>query len=235
MKVLIVDDERLARNELRRMLQAVPGVEIAGEARNAGEALDLIARLRPELILLDVQMPEVDGFQMLERLEDTPAVIFTTAYDQYALRAFEVSALDYLVKPIVPERLAAALAKAQSRLAPAADPSRLGAGRKIFVRDGERCWLVALEEIVLMESEGNYTTLVFGHDRPMLARPLSALEKRLDPTLFFRANRRQIMNLQKVVSIEPAIDGGLRVTLAGGIIVAMSRRQARRFRSQAGL
>ena len=235
MRVAIIDDERLARNELRRMLAAVPDVEIVGEARNAGEAIALIARLRPGLILLDVQMPDHDGFELLERLDDTPAVIFTTAFDQYAVRAFEVSALDYLVKPIVPERLAAAIARAAARLAPSTDPARLGVDRKIFVRDGERCWFVAVADIVMMESEGNYTTLCFGTHRPMLPRSLVALEQRLDPSMFFRANRRQVINLGHVASVEPAVDGGLRVTLTGGLAVEMSRRQARRFQASTRL
>jgi two-component system LytT family response regulator len=231
MRVVIVDDERLARNELRRMLAAVPEVEIAGEARNADEAVELIERVRPDLLLLDIQMPECDGFGLLERLEAAPAVIFTTAFDQHALRAFEVSALDYLVKPIPPERLSAALAKAASRMSPVADGARLGAGRKVFVRDGERCWFVALEDIVVLESEGNYTQLRFGAHRPMLPRSLSALEDRLDPAMFFRANRRQIINLRHVEALTPAIDGGLCVSLTGGISVEMSRRQARRFQA----
>jgi len=234
-KVLIVDDERLARNELRRMLAALPEVEIVGEARAADEAIELIERLQPDLLLLDIRMPECDGFELLERLDAAPAVIFTTAFDHYALRAFEVSALDYLVKPIPPERLAAAIAKAAGRLMPIADSARLGAGRKIFVRDGERCWFVALEDIVVLESEGNYTQLRFGDHRPMLPRSLAALEERLDPALFFRANRRQIINLRHVQTIAAAIDGGLVVTMTGGLAVEMSRRQARRFQAETRL
>lgn len=234
MKALIIDDERLARSELRRMLEAIGDVEIAGEARNADEAVELIARVQPDVLLLDVQMPGGDGFELLERLDAAPAVIFTTAFDHYALRAFEVSALDYLVKPIDPDRLATAIARTAARLAStatAAAPERLGAGRKIFVRDGERCWFVALEDIIVMESEGNYTQLRFGAHRPMLPRSLAALELRLDPALFFRANRRQLINLCHVQSLAPAIDGGLSVSLTGGITVEMSRRQARRFQS----
>ncbi|MEO8704190.1 MAG: LytTR family DNA-binding domain-containing protein [Kofleriaceae bacterium] len=227
MKVLVIDDERLARNELRRMLAAIPEVELVGEAANADEAIDAIERLEPELLLLDVQMPECDGFQLLERLDSAPAVIFTTAFDAYALRAFEVSALDYLVKPIAPERLVQAVAKAKVRRADT--ESRLGAGRKIFVRDGQRCWFVALEDVVVMESEGNYTKLVFAGESPMLPRSLAALEDRLDPQLFFRANRRQIINLRHIQSIATAFDGGLRATLTGDLVVELSRRQARKF------
>jgi len=238
MRVVIVDDERLARNELRRMLAQLPDVEIAGEAKSADEAEQLIAQVQPDVVLLDIQMPDCDGFGLLERLEVAPAVIFTTAFDQYALRAFEVSALDYLMKPIPPDRLAAAIARAASRIAasaPEADAGRLGAGRKIFVRDGERCWFVALEDIVVMESEGNYTQLVFGGHRPMLPRSLAALEDRLDPALFVRANRRQLINLRHVTALAPALDGGLSVTLTGGINVEMSRRQARRFQAMTRL
>ncbi|MEO7733217.1 MAG: response regulator, partial [Kofleriaceae bacterium] len=126
MRVLIIDDERLARSELRRLLGAHPELEIVGEARNADEALDQIARFAPDLVFLDVRMPGCDGFELLERLDDAPAVIFTTAFDQYALRAFEVSALDYLVKPIRPDRLAAALAKAAARIPASAGHQPLG-------------------------------------------------------------------------------------------------------------
>ncbi|HEX3764070.1 MAG TPA: response regulator [Kofleriaceae bacterium] len=163
MRALIVDDERLARNELRRLLEALGEVEVVGEARNADEAVEQIGRLRPDLLFLDIQMPGCDGFELLERLSEAPRVIFTTAFDRYALRAFEVSALDYLVKPIAPARLAAAVAKAAAvPAAGAADPAGpLGRGQRIFVRDAERCWFVAIEDIVLIESEGNYARLHF--------------------------------------------------------------------------
>ena len=232
MKVLIVDDERLARGELRRLLAAVPDVEVAGEARDVDEALALIDKLDPDLLLLDVQMPGGDGFSLLERLDHAPAVIFTTAFSEHAVRAFEVSALDYLVKPIAPDRLAAAIAKAATHLGPAdAAERRLGAGHRIFVREGERCWFVALEDIVVLESEGNYTQIVFGTQRPMIPRSLVSLEERLDPAMFFRANRRQLINLRHVVSLAPVFDGGLAVKLTGDIAVEMSRRQARLFQA----
>jgi len=234
-KVLIVDDERLARIELRRLLAELSDVEVVGEARDVDEAVAIVDKLDPDLMLLDVQMPGGDGFSLLERLDHAPAVIFTTAFSEHAVRAFEVSALDYLVKPIAPERLAAAITKAAVRLAPAsasdADELRLGAGRRIFVRDGERCWFVAIEDIVVLESEGNYTQIVFGAHRPMLPRSLVSLEDRLDPAMFFRANRRQLINLRHVLSLAPALDGGLAVELTGGITIEMSRRQARLFQA----
>jgi two-component system LytT family response regulator len=231
--VLIVDDERLARNELRRMLAAIPEVEVVGEAKHADDALEQIGRLQPDLILLDVQMPGGDGFSLLERLDEAPAVIFTTAFDQYALRAFEVSALDYLVKPIAPDRLAAALAKVAIR--PAAATGPLGRGQRIFVRDGERCWFVAVEDIVAIESEGNYARLHFAGHQAVLPRSLNAIGERLDPALFFRANRRQIVNVEHIAAIAPWPNDGYLVTLAGGLRVEMSRRQARLFHARARL
>ena len=166
MTALIVDDERLARLELHRLLGAYPEVEIVGEARNAEEALELVPKLAPDVIFLDIQMPGMSGFDLLERLEDVPQVIFTTAYDAYALKAFEVNALDYLLKPIAPARLEAALAKV--RIAP-----RQGRLERVFVRDGDRCWIVRLPDIFLLESEGNYTRVWFGNERPLIRRSLN--------------------------------------------------------------
>ena len=232
MRVLIVDDERLARNELRRLLAASAQVEVVGEAKNADEALAQIAQLEPDLLFLDVRMPGCDGFELLGRLKAAaPAVIFTTAFDQYALRAFEVNALDYLVKPIAPDRLSAALARAAARvpLAPPPGSERLGRGQRIFVRDGERCWFVPVEDIVLIESEGNYVRLAFSDQRPLLQRSLTAMEQRLDPALFFRANRRQMVNVDCIESLAPWANDGYLVELTGGTKVEMSRRQARLF------
>jgi two-component system LytT family response regulator len=223
MTALIVDDERLARLELRRLLAAHPEVEILGEARGGGEALALIPKLAPDLIFLDIQMPGMTGFDLLERLEDLPQTIFTTAYDEYAIKAFEVNALDYLLKPVVPARLAAALA----RVRPRAAQSRL---EQVFVRDGDRCWIVRLPEIFLLESEGNYTRLYFGRERPLIRRSLNALEEQLDPGSFFRAGRKQIINLKWIEKVDIGIAGGLEVTLRGGRSVEMSRRQSVRLR-----
>jgi len=188
MTALIVDDERLARLELRRLLASHPEVEIVGEARNAEEALDLLPKLAPDLVFLDIQMPGMTGFDLLERLEDIPQVMFTTAYDAYAIQAFEVSALDYLLKPIAPARLAAALAKVR----PAQQHGRL---EQVFVREGDRCWIVQLTDVFLLESEGNYTRVCFGKERPLIRRSLNTLEEQLDDAVFFRAGRKQIVNL----------------------------------------
>jgi two-component system LytT family response regulator len=223
MKALIVDDERLARLELRRLLAEHPEVEVVGEARSGEEALVLTPQLAPDLLFLDIQMPGMTGFDLLERLEDLPQVVFTTAYDQYAIQAFEVNAPDYLLKPIVPARLAAAL----GRVRPHSERSRL---EQVFVRDGDRCWIVRLPDIFLMESEGNYTRLHFGSERPLIRRSLNALEEQLDPAIFFRAGRKEILNLKWIDKVDLSVAGGLVVTLRGGRTVEMSRRQSLRLR-----
>jgi two-component system LytT family response regulator len=219
MKAILVDDERIARQELRRLLAAHPEIEILGEAQNGEQALELIPKLAPDVIFLDIQMPEMTGFEMLARLDDVPQIIFTTAYDEYAIKAFEVSALDYLLKPIAPARLAAAVAK----LRPRKIPPRL---EQVFVRDGERCWLVRVADIYLLESEGNYTRVCFKNERPLIARSLATLESRLDPSIFFRASRAQIVNLKWIDKVETGPAGNLVVTLRGGQEVAISRRQS---------
>ena len=223
MTALIIDDERLARLELRRLLAAHAEVEIVGEARNAEEALEVIPKIAPDLIFLDIQMPGITGFELLERLEDLPQVIFTTAYDAYAIQAFEVSALDYLLKPIAPARLASALAKVRPG-------PRYGALERVFVRDGDRCWIVPLPDIFLLESEGNYTRIYFSSERPLIRRSLNALEQQLDPAMFFRAGRKQIVNLKWIDRVDVGVSGGFVVTLRGGRTVEMSRRQSTRLR-----
>jgi two-component system, LytTR family, response regulator len=228
MRALIVDDERLARLEMRRLLSAHPDVEIAGEARGGPEAVDLVRKLAPDVMFLDIQMPGMTGFDVLEALDDVPAVIFTTAYDEYAVRAFEVNALDYLMKPVAPERLAAALAKVR----PHTGTPRL---ESVFVRDGDRCWIVRLPDIFLLESEGNYTRLYFAGERPLIRRSLSALEAQLDPAAFFRAGRKQIVNLKWIERVDVGVAGGLVVHLRSGHTVEMSRRQSARLRDAMSL
>ncbi|HZT74327.1 MAG TPA: LytTR family DNA-binding domain-containing protein [Terriglobales bacterium] len=232
MRAVIVDDERLAREELRRLLAAHPDIEIVAEGRDADEAEALLAEHRPDLLFLDIQMPGRNGLEMLESLDDAPLVIFTTAFEEYALRAFEVSALDYLLKPVAPQRLARALARARERAAAAgpAPAARLGPLRQVFVREGERCWLVRVADIKLLQSEGNYTRVHFGAQHPLVPRSLAALEARLDPETFFRANRAAIVNLRWVAAVTPEVDGGYALELREGPRVAVSRRQARRLR-----
>ena len=243
MKALIIDDERLARNELRRLLENFPKVEIVGEAANADEATKLIEELQPDLLFLDIQMPGKNGFELLESLDDAhPEVIFTTAYDEYAIKAFEYNALDYLLKPIDLQRLTEAMSRVvdefeKKREAQIADVRKLlGETDHVFVKDGEKCWFVKLGKVRLFESMGNYVRLHFDDQKPLVLKSLNALEERLDPLSFFRANRKHIINLQYIDKIEPWFSGGLLVTLRGnGEKIEISRRQAIRFKEMLSL
>lgn len=231
MKAMIIDDEPPARRELRRLLTGFPWVEIVGEAGNVDQATGMVETLSPELLFLDIQMPGGSGFDLLARLEDVPQVIFTTAYDEHAVRAFKVDALDYLLKPIEPARLAEALGRVKSAEA-ARTPKPHAVLEQIFVRDGSRCWFVPLREVRLLTSEGNYIRLSWGKSQPLLGRALAALEQRLDPTRFFRANRRQIINLDFIETVELGVNGRLHAQLRDGPEVEISRRQARLFKTK---
>lgn len=240
MNALLIDDERLARNELRRLLAGFDDIAIVGEAANAKQAREQIAALQPDLLFLDVQMPGETGMALLESLEPPiPQVIFTTAFDEFAVKAFELNALDYLLKPVDPDRLAAAIMRLREKAGPASapteKPARLAAEDKVFVREGDHCWFVEVKQIRLLESEGNYTRLHFGDAQPQLFRSLNAMEARLDPRYFFRANRRQIINFAWIEKIEPWFSGGLLVQLQGGEKVELSRRQAQEFREKMSL
>jgi two-component system, LytTR family, response regulator len=243
MKAIIIDDERLARLELRKLLLDFPEVEVVDEAANAEEGITKIESQSPDLIFLDIQMPGKTGFDMLSSLERSPNVIFTTAYDEYALKAFEVNALDYLLKPIEPKRLADAIQKIH--LAESKEPGTNGAEfinrslltehDQVFVKDGERCWFVKLTEIRLFESVGNYAKVFFGPNKPLILKSLNALEERLDQKVFFRANRKHIVNLRMIDKIEPYFNGGLLLELKGGEKIEVSRRQTVKFKEMMSL
>jgi two-component system, LytTR family, response regulator len=240
MKALVIDDERLARSELRRLLKAHTEIEIVGEAANAAQAEEKIASLRPDLIFLDVQMPGRTGFELLADLPDAPRVIFTTAYDQYALKAFDFGALDYLLKPIEPARLAQAIARLQAKEetpeAPTPTEGLLREGDQVFLKDGERCWLVRVSDIRLLESEGNYARVYFADNRPLIPRSLQTLEARLDPQLFFRVSRQHIINLRAVRKVEPWFDGGLLLRLGeNDSEIKVARRRAQELRERLSL
>lgn len=237
MKALIIDDERLARKELTTLLAAHEQISIVGEAANADEAEALITEKRPDLIFLDINMPGRSGFELLEALDQAPQVIFVTAYDEHALKAFSVNALDYLLKPIDPERLAAAVAKLNENThhdGPVRELLR--ESDQIFLKDGEKCWFVTLKDVRSFESEGNYVRVRFNDHKPLVLRSLNKLEEKLDPLVFFRANRKHIINLRWVESIEPWFSGGLMVKLkhkgkdGEPETVEVSRRQAARFK-----
>jgi two-component system LytT family response regulator len=232
MKALIVDDEPLARRELRRLLAAHRSIQIVGEAGDIDEARERIVALLPTVVFLDIQMPGGTGFDLLAQLERVPRIVFTTAYDRYAVQAFNVNALDYLLKPIEPERLATAVDKLQ-----ATTPARREANEdpwleQLFVRDGPRCWFIPLREVSVISADGNYVRLQWGKERPLLGRSLTALEGKLDPRRFFRANRQQIINLELVRSVDLGVGGRLHVQFSDGREIQISRRQARQFRER---
>ncbi len=240
MKALVVDDERLARKELISLLSNYPNIEIVGEAKNADDAQEKIAELKPELLFLDIQMPGRDGFELLESLDVTPKVIFTTAYDEYALKAFEVSALDYLLKPIRKERLDECIQKVEEEenadKTEAPSPEyKLKLNDRVFVKDGDKCWFVRLSDVRIFESDGNYIKVYFDTFKPMIHKSLNALDKKLDDRSFFRASRKHIVNLSWVESIEPWFNGGLLVKMKGGEKVEVSRRQASKFKDMMSL
>ena len=224
MRALLVDDERLARVGLRRLLRGHSDVVIVGEAANFDEASAQIHRLHPDLLFLDVEMPGCSGLQLLSELEESPLVIFTTAYENYALRAFGVGAIDYLLKPIAAERLGIALTRARRLIEPKA--AETGYSRRFLLRHGDQCWIVPASKIRLLKSEGNYTRVHFGDNFAMISKSLNALQARLDPKVFFRVNRSHIINLQDVKVIHPQADGTFLATLADGLQVVISRRQA---------
>ncbi len=239
MKALIIDDERLARTELKRLLTPFKEIKVVGEAVNAEDALEKIQQLKPNLLFLDVQMPGKTGFEMLEELDSVPIVIFVTAYDEYALKAFEYNALDYLLKPIEPKRLEETInkliEKRRRKIIGELDKENLAETDQVFVKDGEKCWFVKLETIRLFESEGNYVRIYFGDNKPLILRTLNYLDERLDDKTFFRANRKHIINLKWVASIEPWLNGGLLVKLKDGQKVEVSRRQAIKFKDMLSL
>lgn len=239
-KTLIVDDERLAREEMKNVLKDFVEIEVIGEAQNGEEALRLIDELSPDLIFLDINMPGMNGFELLKSLDFIPNVIFVTAYDEFAIKAFEVSALDYLLKPIDPDRLAEAIAKLkkksdnefESELSLKTDrQSRLlGRADQVFIKDGEKCYFVKLGDVRMLESDGNYVKVHFDKNRPLILRSLNSFEERLDPESFFRANRKFIVNIEWVQSVENWFNGGLQLELTTGEKIEVSRRQTIRFK-----
>ncbi|HEY4324632.1 MAG TPA: response regulator [Mucilaginibacter sp.] len=224
-QVLIIDDERTARDEVRRLLENYPEFEIVGEARNADEAKNLIELKHPDLIFLDIQMPEKSGFELLESLDDVPQVIFVTAFDQYAVRAFEVSAIDYLMKPVREERFAKAVEQVRSKLTKPVNT------RQIFVKDGQRYHFINWDNVHLIESMDNYARLFFGDKKVFLKSSLNQLEKKLDEAVFFRINRAQIINMKFVEKISGTSNGRIKITLKTGEALEASERQSVKFKN----
>lgn len=232
MRALLVDDERLARVEFTRLLEKFPEIEIVGEASNGEEAIEKIEELNPDLVFLDIQMPGMTGFEVLEHLHIVPSIIFVTAYDEYALKAFEVNALDYILKPVELNRLEKAIEKVKMDKEEKANLSdeKLSYNSQIFIKDGEKCWFVQMEKVRMFESEGNYVRLYFENSKPMILKSLNNLEKRLSDKEFFRISRKYIINLTWIEKVEAWFNGGLRVTLKSGEKLEISRRQTSRFK-----
>jgi two-component system LytT family response regulator len=239
-RTLIIDDERLAREEMKSILKEFTEVEIIGEANDGVEGLEKIEELGPDLIFLDINMPGLNGFEMLKKLDNIPYVIFVTAYDDYAIKAFEVNALDYLLKPIDIERLNESINKLRLKIESEYEselPLRvsrenkvLGKKDKVFIKDGEKCFFVQLSDVRMLESDGNYVKVHFGKSRPLILRSLNSFEEKLDPESFFRANRKFIVNLDWIASVENWFNGGLQLELTTGEKVEVSRRQTIRFK-----
>ncbi len=231
MKALIVDDTRLARQELQFLLQNHKEVDVIGEAENADEAKSMIEELKPDLVFLDIQMPDKDGFELLEMLDEVPQIIFTTAYSEYAIKAFDYNALDYLKKPITDDRLSVALQRVIENIEKSEEPKDvLNENSQVFVKDGEKCWFVTLKDVRLFEIWDNYTRIYFDEHKPMIPKTLQYMESRLDPKIFFRANRQQIINMKWIDKIEPWFSGTIRLYLKDGTEIEVSRRQTSRFK-----
>jgi two-component system LytT family response regulator len=240
-KAIIIDDERLARAELKKMLAEFQDIEIIAEAANAGEGIEKIETLQPDLIFLDIQMPDKTGFELLQELDKAPKVVFTTAYDEFALKAFEYNAMDYLLKPIDKKRLSDAIQKLilseekEALVQSVVNRNILTENDQVFVKDGEKCWFVKLSEVRLFESAGNYAKVFFGSNKPLILKSLNALEERLDDKTFFRANRKHIINMRMIVKVEPYFNNGLMLELQGGDKIEVSRRQSVKFREMMSL
>ena len=241
---IIIDDEKFCIEVMEELISThCPGIAIAASCQSGEEGIAAIGRHQPDLIFLDIEMPRMNGFDLLKKLLPFHFdVIFTTAYDNYAIRAFKYSALDYLLKPIEPKRLTDAIQKVQYEMSKKREGVNGMINRgplteidQVFVKDGERCWFVKLGEVRLFESVGNYAKVFFGNNKPLILKSLNALEERLDEKVFFRANRKHIVNLRMIEKIEPYFNGGLLLELKGGDKIEVSRRQTVKFKEMMSL
>ncbi|WP_421810033.1 LytR/AlgR family response regulator transcription factor [Flagellimonas sp.] len=238
-KAVIVEDSRLARNELKELIKKYDDIEILGEAENVDAGFELIQSTSPDLLFLDINMPEKDGFELLEMLDEVPITIFTTAFDEYAIKSFEYNALDYLLKPVSEKRFDMAMEKVRTKLESArtgADMSKkLKESSQIFIKDGESCWLVKIGDISHFEIVGNYTRVFFGDKKPLLYKSLNLVEEKLPEASFFRANRQQIVNTHFIESVVPWFNGKLKLIMQNGEEIEVSRRQSYIFKDRMSL
>ena len=244
MKAIVVEDSRLAREGLVRMLKDYPELTVVGQADHAGSALTLVDETHPDVIFLDIHMPGGTGFDLLEKLSYLPQIIFTTAYSEHAIRSFDFNTIDYLLKPISKERLTIAVNKLLARTntnhndtdtedetqsdndknQTVKDP--LEGHSKLLVKDGDHCFLIRLDTIRYIESQKNYVQLFFENNKAFVKKSLNSIETRLPKSIFFRANRQFIVNLQEIRRIEESISDGFVVTMSDGKELEISRRNA---------
>ncbi len=235
-KAVIVEDSRLARNELKELLKKHADIILLGEAENVDKGIELIEATQPDLLFLDINMPEKDGFELLEMLDEVPITIFTTAFDEYAIKSFEYNALDYLLKPINQKRFDLAILKAKKLLEgnseSSAEGKQLTEKSQIFIKDGEKCWLVRIGEISHFEIVGNYSRVFFAQESPLLYKSLNQIEEKLPESQFFRANRQQIVNTNFINQVVPWFNGKLKLTMKNGDEIEVSRRQSYLFKDK---
>ncbi|MFT5573034.1 MAG: two-component system LytT family response regulator [Cryomorphaceae bacterium] len=228
MKAIVVEDSRLARQGLLRMLEQFSSLQVVGSAEHPSSAMDLIDEFKPDVVFLDIHMPGETGFDLLDKLDYTPQVIFTTAYSEYAYRSFDYNAVDYLLKPISKERLAEAVGKLSGSESPAGETvsEPLERNSKIFIKDGDDCHLVTLSDIRYFESCKNYVRVFFGDKNAYIKKPLSIVEKRLPAQLFFKVSRQFVVNLFEIKSIDESIGDGYDITMGDNKVISVSRRNA---------
>lgn len=236
MRAMVIEDSRLAREGLIRMLQAFAEIEVIGQAENADAALALIRELRPELLFLDIHMPGASGFELLEQLDYTPRIIFTTAYSEHAIRSFDYHTVDYLLKPISADRLAKAIAKISepSEQDTAAKPP-LDMTSRVFIKDGDHCHLVLVESISYIESCKNYVRVYFADKKVFVKKSMNTIDERLPPKHFFRISRQHIVNLQAIAQIAESVGEGYELTMSDGAVLEVSRRNAIVLKERLGL
>ncbi|WP_353480623.1 LytTR family DNA-binding domain-containing protein [Haliscomenobacter sp.] len=233
---IIIEDEYLAAEELLKMLSVHPEIEVLAIADSVASALEQIEKNKPQLLFLDINLNGSSGFDILEKLDEVPLVIFVTAYDQYALKAFEVSALDYLLKPINPQRLSETIQKVKKQFLPTEQKEpRLSIEKRIFIKDGEQCFFVPLVEVHLVESVGNYARVYYGNNKPLLHKSLNYLEEKLPESHFFRANRQYLINIHFIQNINSYFNNTLQVEMPDGIKIEISQRQSVKFKELMGV
>lgn len=236
LKAVIVEDSRLARNELKELFKAHKEIELIGEAANVDDGFTLINKTNPDLLFLDINMPEKDGFELLEMLDEVPITIFTTAFDEYAIKSFEYNAFDYLLKPISQKRFTSSITKVLEKENTETDSNKnsneLSLDKQIFIKDGDNCWLVKIKDISLFEIVGNYTRVFFDANKPLIYKSLAQIEEKLPSDVFFRANRQQIININHVNKVVSWFNGKLKIEMNSGEEIEISRRQSYIFKDQ---